>query len=52
MRAKELLSLLVELCSEELFKEARRRARSEDAKDRSKAEKLLDQLRESVFAAR
>jgi len=49
---RELLLHLVELSSEELFKTVRYRAKSKDAKDRSKAERLLVQLRESVFAVR
>jgi DNA-binding HxlR family transcriptional regulator len=49
---KELVERLGELASKELFKMVRYRTESENAKDRMKAEKLLDQLRESVFTAR
>jgi len=48
---KELLERLVELASRELFKAARRKTINENAKNRLKAEKLLDQLRESLFKA-
>lgn len=47
---KELLERSVELASKELFKVVRHRTESKNERDRMKAEKLLDQLRESVFA--
>jgi hypothetical protein len=49
---KELQQQLLELASKELFQYVRKMARSESSAHRSKAEKLLGLLKESIFPRR